>query len=84
MNLGDKIKKLATYTTTHLARLEQFVNTYFQFKLVLEEIRQSTQNAFIYIKNLHTELNMLSLSHFSPSTILPKNLRTLLLDVKVK
>ena len=63
MNLDDKIKELATYTTTHFVRLEQFVNTYFQFKLILEEIRQSTQNAFIYIENLRTELNMLSLSH---------------------
>ena len=84
MNLDDKIKELATYTTTHFVRLEQFVNTYFQFKLILEEIRQSTQNAFIYIENLRTELNMLSLSHLSPSTISPKNLRALLLDVKDK
>ena len=34
-NLDDKIKELPTYTTTHFERLEQFVNTYFQFKLIL-------------------------------------------------
>ena len=28
MNPDDKIKELATYTTTHFARLEQFVNTF--------------------------------------------------------
>ena len=71
MNLGDKNKELATYTTTHFARLEQFLNTYFPFKLMLEGIRQSTQNAFIYIEKLRTELNMLYLSHISPSTIQP-------------
>ena len=40
MNLDDKINELATYTTTHFARLEQLVNTFCQFKLILEEIRQ--------------------------------------------
>ena len=79
MNLGDKM-----YTTTHFVILEQFANTYFQFKLTLEEIRQSTQNAFIYIENLRTELDMLSLSHLSPSNISPKNFRTLILDFKDK
>ena len=65
-------------------RLGQFVNTYCQFKFILEEIGQSTQNAFVYLENLRTELNMLSLNHLSPSTITPKNLGELLLDIRNK
>ena len=82
--LDDKIKKLESAFYTRFSRLEQFVNTYFQFKLILEEIRQSTQNAIVYLENLRTELNMLSLNHLSPSTISPKNLRELLLDIRNK
>ena len=69
---------------SRFARFEQFVNTYFQFRLILEEIRQSIQNAIIYLENLRLELNMLSLNHLSPSTISPKNLKGLLLSIKDK
>ena len=79
--LDDKIKELESAFYTRFSRLEQFVNTYFQFKLILEEIGQSTQNAIVYLENLRTELNMLSLNHLSPSTISPKNFRELLLDI---
>ena len=82
--LDDKIKELESAFYTRFSRLEQFVNTYFQFKLILEEIRQSIQNAIVYLENLRTELNMLSLNHLSPSTISPKNLRELLLDIRNK
>ena len=82
--LDDKIKELESAFYTRFSRLEQFVNTYFQFKLILEEIGQSTQNAIVYLENLRTELNMLSLNHLSPSTISPKNLRELLLDIRNK
>ena len=70
--LDDKIKELES------AFYICFVNTYFQFKLILEEIGQSIQNAIVYLENLRTELNKLSLNHLSPSTISPKNLRELL------
>ena len=82
--LDDKIRELESVFYTRFARLEQFVNTYFQFKLILEEIRQSTQHAIVYLENLRTELNMLSLNHLSPSRISPKNLRELLLDIRNK
>ena len=40
--LDDKIKELESDFYTRFARLEQFVNTYFQFILISEENRQST------------------------------------------
>ena len=58
--LDDKIKESESEFNTRFARLELFVNTYFQFKLILEEIGRSTQNAIVYLQNLRTELNMLS------------------------
>ena len=67
-----------------LALVNRFVHGRVPTAVILEEIRQSTQNAFIYTENLRIELNMLSLSHLPPSTISPKNLRALLLDVKDK
>ncbi len=67
--LDSQIKELASIFQNRFSRLEQFVSTYFQLKLILDEIRQSSQNAIIYLDNLRTELNMLSLNHLSPSTI---------------
>ena len=40
-NFDDKISSLVTYTMTRFVRLEHFVNTYLQLKLIVEEIRQS-------------------------------------------
>lgn len=51
-------RKLEEVFYTRFARFEQFVNTYFQFRLILEEMRQSTQNAIIYLENLRIEINM--------------------------
>ena len=41
-SLDKKIFELKEAFQEKLARLEQFVNTYFQLKLILEEIRQTT------------------------------------------
>ena len=38
----------------------------------------------MYLENHRTELYMLSLNHLSPSTISPKNLRELLIDIRNK
>ena len=79
--LDGKSYQLKSAFQQKFARLEQFVNTYFQIKLILDEIRQTSQNAVLYLKKLRAELNMLSLNHLSPSTITPNSLRNLLLDV---
>ena len=83
-SLDRKIIELKEAFQEKFARLEQFVNTNFQLKLILEEIRQTTQNAVLYLENLRAELNMLSLNHLSPSTITPNNLRGLLLEISDK
>lgn len=84
LRLDDKVKELETLVQSRFARLEQFISTYFQFKLILDEIRQSSQNAILYLENLRVELNMLSLNHLSPSTISPRSLRKLLLEIRNK
>lgn len=80
--LDSKILKLKEMFQQRFKRLEQFVNTYFQFKLILDEIRQTSQNAVTYLENIKSELDMLSLNHLATSIISPTNLRNLLLTVK--
>ena len=65
-----------------IVRLEQFLHTYLQFKLILDEIRPMTQDAMFYLENFKLELNMLSLQHLSTNTISPSNLREMLIDVE--
>ena len=52
--------------------------------MILDEIRLTTQNAVIYLENLKSELNMLSMLHLLTSTISPGNLRSLLVEIKSK
>ena len=81
--LDKKISNLAQPFETKLVRLEQFIHTYLQFQMIFNEIR-STQDGLMYLENLKSELNMLSMHHLSTNTISPKNLKQLLLDVVSK
>ena len=82
--LDAEIWKIKELFEQHFASLEQFINLYFQYKLLLDEIKLKMQNAVVYLDNLRAELSMLSLNHLSPSTISPSNLRSLLLEIKDK
>ena len=70
--LDRKISKLARSFETKLVRLEQFIHTYLQFQMILNEIRLATQDGLMYLENLKSELNMLSMHHLSTNTISPK------------
>ena len=65
-------------------RLEHFVHMYLQFQMIIDEIRLSTQDAIFYLESLKSELNMLSMHHLSTSTISPKDLKKLLIEVESK
>ena len=67
-----------------LARLEQFVHIYLQFQMILDVIKQTTQDAVFYLESLKSELNMLSMQHLSTNTISPKDLKELLIEVESK
>ena len=82
--LDAKVVELGQLLEQKFARLEQFIHTYLQFKMILDEIRLTTQEAVFYLENLKSELNMLSMHHLSTSTISPKNLQKLLIDVESK
>ena len=82
--IDSEIWKMKEKFEQRFASLEQFINLYFQYKLLLDEIRIKMQNAVVYLDNLRAELSMLSLNHLSPSTISPTNLRSLLLEIKDK
>ena len=82
--LDAKVVELGQLLEQKFARLEQFIHTYLQFKMILDEIRLTTQEAVFYLENLKSELNMLSMHHLSTSTISPKNLQKLLIEVESK
>ena len=82
--LDAKVVELGLLLEQKFARLEQFIHTYLQFKMILDEIRLTTQEAVFYLENLKSELNMLSMHHLSTSTISPKNLQKLLIEVESK
>ena len=82
--LDSKIRKLKQTFEQKFVRLEQFIHTYLQFKMILDEIRLTTQDAVFYLENLKSELNMLSMHHLSTNTISPKDLKELLTEVESK
>ena len=82
--LDGRIMKLQETFYKKFIRLEQFVHTYLQMKMILDGIRLTTQDAVFYLENLKSELNMLSLQHLAINTISPKDLRELLIEVESK
>lgn len=82
--LDKKIRQLEQTFEQKFVRLEQFIHTYLQFQMIFDEIKFTIQDAIFYLENLKSELNMLSMHHLSTSTISPKNLKALLIEVETK
>ena len=82
--LDRKVVNLQQAFSAKFLRLEQFVHTYLQFQMILDEIKQTTQDAMFYLDSLKSELNMLSMQHLSTNTISPKDLKELLIEVESK
>ena len=82
--LDRKIFDLKQVFSAKFVRLEQFVHTYLQFQMILDEIKQTTQDAVFYLESLKSELNMLSMQLLSTNTISPKDLKKLLIEVESK
>ena len=82
--LDRKIFDLQQVFSAKFVRLEQFVYTYLRFQMILDEIKQTTQDAVFYLESLKSELNMLSMQHLSTNTISPKDLKELLIEVESK
>ena len=79
----SKIRKLEQLLEQTFIRLEQFIHSYLQFKMIVDEIRLTVQNAVFYLDSLKSELNM-SIHHLSTNTISPKDLKELLTEVESK
>ena len=82
--LDSKIRQLQQSFEQKFVRLEQFIHTYLQFQMILDEIRITTQDAVFYLQSLKTELNMFSMHHLSTDTISPHNLKKLLIVIESK
>ena len=53
--LDSKIRQLQQSFEQKFVRLEQFIHTYLQFQMILDEIRITTQYAVFYLQSLKTE-----------------------------
>ena len=82
--LDRKIFDLQQVFSAKFVRLEQFVHTYLQFQMILNEIKQATQDAVFHHESLKSELSLLSMQHLSTNTISPKDLKELLIEVESK
>ena len=82
--LDSKIRKLEQAFEQKIVWLEQFIHTYLQFKMILDEIRLTNQYAVFYLESLKSELNMLSMHHLSTNTVSPIDLKELLIEVESK
>lgn len=82
--LDRKVLELQGHLEEKLTRLGQFIHTYLQFQMIFDEIKMTIQNAIFYIGNLKSELNMLALNHLSTSTISPRDLKILLVEIQSK
>ena len=50
--LDRKIFSIQQAFSQKFVRLEQFIHTYLQFQMILDEIRLMTQDAIFYLENL--------------------------------
>ncbi|MET0106093.1 MAG: hypothetical protein ABW072_13270, partial [Sedimenticola sp.] len=79
-----RLQNLTVEIQKRLNDIEMFANLYAQMDLILTGIRDAIQRGTLYLQNLRLELNMLSLGRLSPSSITPKNLRKLLIQIRSK
>ena len=69
---------------SQIVRLEEFVQSYLQLDLIIEQVKRMITNGRMYLEHLSSQLDMLSLGHVSPSIITPENLKKLLLEMQTK
>ena len=80
--LDSKILKMQQVFSQRFVESEQLIYTYLQFQMIFDEIRLITQDAIFYIDGLKSELNMFSMHRLSTSTISPRNLKELLIEIE--
>ena len=78
----DKIFKLEQDSAKNFRRLEQFLISYMQFCLIIDEIKIMSLNAMSYLNNLKIELNSLAVNQLSINTISPIDLKNVLSDIQ--
>jgi hypothetical protein len=79
-----EIANISVELERQLMELENLVQLYLQMNLIIGEIKDMIQRVMFYLEHFQLQLNMLSLGKLSPSTITPRNLRDLLLDIKTQ
>ena len=53
--LDSEIRQLQQSFEQKFVRLEQFIHTFLQFQMILDEIRITTQDAMLYLQSLKTD-----------------------------
>ena len=81
-NLDVKLGIIKQALDREVFQVGQFVQLYLQLDSVIKAIRRTVFQANSCIDYVHLQLNMLSLGHLSPSVIIPRHLKGLLLEIE--
>ena len=73
-DINNKIDIVTEELINKLNEVENFLQMYLKLDLFVEELKQTIQNALIYLENLKIQLSLLPKEKLSPLIISPMNL----------
>ena len=81
-NLDPKLGNITQALECEVFQVEQFVQLYLWLNAIIQTVRCMIWQVNSYMEYIKLQLNMLSLGHLSPSVIIPRSLKGLLLEIK--
>ena len=82
--INNKIDNVTEELSSQIIEVENFLQMYLKLDLIVEELKQTMQNALIYLENLKMQMSMLSSEKLSPLIISPMKLKATLQDIASK
>ena len=83
-DINNEIDNVTEELNNQLIEVENFLQMYLKLDLIVEELKQTIQNALIYLENLKIQVSMLSNEKLSPLIISPMKLKATLQDIASK
>ena len=83
-DINNKIDNVTEEFNNQLKEVENFLQMYLKLDLIVQELKQTIQNAMIYLENLKIQVSMLSNEKLSPLIISPMKLKATLQDIASK
>ena len=83
-DINNKTNNVTEELSDQIAEVESFLQMYLKLDLIVEELKQTMQNALVLLENLKLQVSMLSTEMLSPLVISPINLQATLKDIASK